>query len=149
MITDIQNLLTQKLQNNFPSVKCYAYAETLFEDTDNFLSYNAPAIFIVILPPQYNLTQEERNLWDCRLSWGVIITTDQTSQEEGVKEGWDLSEKVSEFLSGNRIDMSGISWRLDQFSFAKQERKNRDGTPTGVYYWPLTFTHLYNYDNRI
>ncbi len=149
MITDLQEILTNKLKNQFPSATCLAYSETLFDDTDNFLSFNAPAIFVVILPQLFNLTPKEKEIFDCRLGWGVVVVTDQTSQEEGVKSGWDLTEKVCSFLKQSRITHRESVWQLEQISCSRQERVDRTGTPTGAYYWPITYSQLYNYDDRL
>ena len=148
MITTLQDLYVKQLKRQFPALDFFAYNETLFEDTDQFASYNSPAGLLVILPTTA-IPGEEDQPWDCVLNWGLIIISERGGMSENVKSGWDYSEKIAAFIHRTCIFPTGATTPCLVTGISRHERKDLEGLPTGAYYWTITFSQKYRYDNSL
>lgn len=138
----LRTRIINELKVRLPDVKnIRAYAELLDDTTDKQISYPAGSIFVSILPVEE--APEGIAPWELRANWGVVVTGTGASREQRDKEGWAMATRVARVIYRN-------CWGLGRSSVTpafittmqKNEQRDKEGSPTGVNYWTITF---YNY----
>lgn len=136
--TQIINTLKAKFPAMGDNIK--AYADVLDEQTEPFVGYPAGSIFVSILPLQS--APEEFAPWELRANWGIVVTGKGASKMLTDAEGWHKTIQVAEVIYSNKWGMKHSVTPAVITGIQKNEQRNKDNYPTGVYYWTITFYNL-------
>ena len=145
LLTELQNTVASQLKTILPSYEVVSYFESMFEDSDSFRAYSAPAALVVIsdIAPNPNETP-----FDATITLGIVLVPESSTALDSHYLGWEASEKIAKFLRGKTFDCKNIR-NAKEIRIQKQERRDKEDSPTGLFYWQITWQHEMNYDNTL
>lgn len=139
----LRTLVINELKDKLPDIAAgiRSYAELLDEQSDKQISYPAGSVLVSILPVQE--APIDLPPWELRANWGVVVTGTGVSREQRDKDGWKQAMRVARVIYRNcwSLQRSSVTPAIIT-SIQKNEQRDKEGSPTGVNYWTITF---YNY----
>ena len=146
----IRQAIIDHLKGKFPSMEnsILAYTGMLDEDSDEQISYQAPAILVCVLPIQE--VPENIAPWELQAEIGLVVAMKAPGALERDKLGWDLTIKVAKECYRKTWGISPEFIRPSIITgIAKVERRNRDNTPSGLDYWTITFYNWLKFEGIV
>lgn len=146
-VLGIQKVYADLITDRITGLNGYSYVETLFEDTEGFAGYNAPAA-LVVCPSFTPLPEGVATIFDCVINWACVVVVEDGSAEDCYSQGWGFAEQVAALFNGNQPIRSSQTGSIKIDGVTRQERLDKEGFPLGTYYWIILFSQYYKYDNR-
>lgn len=144
-LDEMQQVYADKITANISGLNGYSYVESMYEDDDNFKSYQAPAAFISIvnLGP---MPEGAQIPFDHEIFWGVVVVVDEGTAEDSYKDGWRLARAVAALFAGSCYVGQGQTGSMKINNVSRQERLDRNGVPVGTYYWTVLMSQVGRYE---
>lgn len=137
----LRNAIINELKARLPDIadRIKPFAMLLDEQTDAFVGYAPGSVFLSILPAQQ--APAEFAPFELRANFGLVVTAKGASVKDTDAAGWEQATRVAQVVYGN-------NWKLPSTStatitaFSKNEQRDKEGLPTGNYYWTIVFYNL-------
>lgn len=136
----VRQAIVDTLKGKFPAMaeSIIPFTGLLDEESEEQISYRAPGVLVCILPVAE--VPEIIAPWELQADFGLVIAVKEPSAIERDKAGWKLCMQVVNVAYRNTWGISAQFIRPAIITgIAKNQRRNPDGTPTGIDYWTVTF----------
>jgi hypothetical protein len=136
----VRAAIVDTLKGKFPEMaqSIAPFTSLLNEQSDSGISYRAPGVLVSIISAQE--APENVAPWEVQGEFGLVVAVNESSASKRDVEGWKLCMKVASVVYRNTWGISGMYIRPAIITgMYKAERRNPDGTPSGLDYWVITF----------